>query len=148
MPPAQQHQYQRYRIQQTEHCPNSIDTFLTDVAHRFSSILPTGVEPVKVNLATSGCWVNTLAIPLESLPTTTLNTPAGVPARSSSSAMANAESDVKVAGRTTKVKHAAKAAAAFLAIIALGKFHGVMEVTKPRADIDQTKSKNFYLIAL
>ena len=111
--------------------PNSIDTFLTDVAHWLSNVLPTGVEPVKVNFAISGCWVNTSPMPRASSPTTTLNTPAGIPALSASSAMASAESGVCFAGRTTKVQPAANAAAALRAIMALGKFHGVIEATTP-----------------
>ena len=46
--------------------PNSIDTFLTPDAHCLIRLLPTAVEPVKVNLATSVWVVNTSPIPLAS----------------------------------------------------------------------------------
>ena len=60
-----------------------------------------------------------------------MNTPAGIPALSASSAIANADSGVNVAGRTTNVQPAANAAAALRAIMALGKFQGVIEATTP-----------------
>ena len=56
-----------------------------------------------------------------------------MPACSANSAMANADNGVCVAGRTTKVQPAASAAAALRAIIALGKFHGVIAATTPTA---------------
>ena len=57
---------------------------------------------------------------------TTLNTPAGTPARSASSASASAENGVCDAGFSTTVQPAASAGPALRVIIASGKFHGVM----------------------
>ena len=62
---------------------------------------------------------------------TTLNTPAGTPARSASSASASAENGVCDAGLTTTVQPAASAGPALRVIIAIGKFHGVMQPTTP-----------------
>ena len=70
--------------------PNSIETFFTVRADCSMSILPTSVEPVKVILRTIGFEVISPPIaPAE--PVTTLNTPAGTPARSANSASAVAE---------------------------------------------------------
>jgi len=65
------------------------------------------------------------------LPVSTLNTPFGTPARSASTAMANAEYGVWVAGFTTIVQPAASAGPALRVIIAAGKFHGVMATVTP-----------------
>ena len=62
-----------------------------------------------------------------------MNTPAGIPACSANSAIASADKGVCAAGRTTNVQPAASAAAALRAIIALGKFHGVIAATTPTA---------------
>ena len=61
--------------------PNSIETFLTVSAHCLSRIFPVSVEPVKVNLRTAGLPVNSPPMPRESVPTTILITPLGMPAR-------------------------------------------------------------------
>ncbi len=45
--------------------------------------------------------------------------------------MASAESGVSAAGRATKAQPAASAGATLRAIIALGKFQGVIEATTP-----------------
>ena len=70
--------------------PSSSDTFLMVSALWRISSLPTGVEPVKLSLRTCGWRVSSAPIACE-LPVTTLNTPAGMPARSASSAIASAE---------------------------------------------------------
>ena len=54
-----------------------------------------------------------------------------MPARWASSAIAKADSGVWAAGFTTNVQPAAKAGATLRAIIAFGKFHGVMAATTP-----------------
>ena len=54
-------------------------------------------------------------------PVMTENTPAGIPARSASSASASAESGVSAAGLQTKAQPAASAGPALRVIIALGK---------------------------
>ena len=64
-------------------------------------------------------------------PTTTLRTPEGTPALSASSAIASAESGVSDAGLMTILQPAASAGAALRAIMALGKFQGVMAATTP-----------------
>ena len=64
-------------------------------------------------------------------PTLTLNTPAGIPARSPSSARARAEKGVAEAGLTTMVQPAASAGPALRVIIAAGKFHGVIAAHTP-----------------
>ncbi|KAF0770265.1 Uncharacterized protein FWK35_00004356 [Aphis craccivora] len=62
---------------------------------------------------------------------TMLNTPLGMPASSANFAKANAVIGVFSAGFMTHVHPAAKAAPAFLVIIAIGKFHGVIRPTGP-----------------
>ena len=62
---------------------------------------------------------------------TTLNTPAGIPARSANTPMTMADSGVSAAGRATKEQPAASAGAALRVIMALGKFHGVMDAATP-----------------
>ena len=59
-------------------------------------------------------------------PQTTFSTPGGIPARTASSPSASADSGVAGAGLTTIVQPAASAGAALRAIIAIGKFHGVI----------------------
>jgi hypothetical protein len=60
-----------------------------------------------------------------------LKTPAGIPARSASSASASAENGVCDAGFSTTVQPHAIAGPALRVIIASGKFHGVMQPTTP-----------------
>ena len=110
--------------------PNSIVVRLRVGAHCSSSSLPTAVLPVKLSLRTSGLPVSSAPISC-GLPTTTLKQPAGKPARSASSAMASADSGVSSAGLTTTVQPAASAGATLRAIIALGKFQGVIAATTP-----------------
>ncbi len=100
-------------------------------AHCFIRMRPTSVEPVKVSLRTFGFEHISAPIPLESLPGIIDSTPFGTPARSARTAMAMAESGVSLAGRATKVQPEASAGATLRAIIALGKFHGVIEATTP-----------------
>ncbi len=64
-------------------------------------------------------------------PVTTFSTPAGSPARSASTASASAENGVCGAGLTTMEQPAASAAPALRAIIAAGKFHGVIAAQTP-----------------
>ena len=66
-----------------------------------------------------------------SLPVSTLNTPAGTPARCASSARASAVIGVWLAGLTTMVQPAANAGPALRVIIAAGKFQGVMAAHTP-----------------
>ena len=61
----------------------------------------------------------------------TLNTPAGMPARKASSAIAKADNGVCEAGRTMMVQPAANAGATLRVIMAFGKFHGVIAAQTP-----------------
>jgi hypothetical protein len=61
----------------------------------------------------------------------TLKMPAGMPACSARTAMANAENGVSGAGLTMHGQPAANAGPALRVIIAAGKFHGVMAATTP-----------------
>src|SRR5690606_27534242 len=84
-----------------------------------------------VILRTVGVAQKARPIPTLSEDGMTLKTPAGIPARWASSAIASAERGVCVAGRATKLQPAASAGATLRAIIALGKFQGVIEATTP-----------------
>ena len=92
---------------------------------------PTSVEPVKVSLRTLGCAQKILPTLELEREVTTLKTPVGTPARSASTAMASALSGVSPAGFATKLHPAASAGATLRAIIAFGKFQGVIEVATP-----------------
>jgi hypothetical protein len=80
---------------------------------------PTGVEPVNDSLRTIGFDVSSPPIAFGS-PVTTLNTPAGTPARSASTASASAENGVASAGFTTIGQPAASAGPTLRVIIAAG----------------------------
>ncbi len=92
---------------------------------------PTSVEPVKVSLRTLGFSQNSLPTSDDRDEVTTDRMPLGRPARSPNTAIASAESGVSAAGRATKPQPTASAGPALRAIIALGKFHGVMLPTTP-----------------
>ena len=62
---------------------------------------------------------------------TMLKTPAGMPARSASTASAIAENGVSCEGWATAVQPAASAAAALRVSMAAGKFHGVTSAATP-----------------
>ena len=110
--------------------PSSIDVRFIVFAQSATSFLPTGVEPVKVSLRTTGFEV--ISSPISAvLPLTMLMTPAGMPARSASSANAFADSGVAFAGLQTTVQPTASAGAILRASIAFGKFQGVMQATTP-----------------
>ena len=110
--------------------PSSRLTFLTVPAHCSMSCFPISVEPVKLNLRTTGFEVISRPISAD-FPVMTLNTPAGTPARSASSARARAERGVAVAGLTTIGHPAARAGPALRVIIAAGKFQGVTAAVTP-----------------
>jgi len=110
--------------------PSSSDSFLSVGAHWAASRRPTSVEPVKVSLRTSGLAVSSAPMG-RAPPVSTLNTPAGTPARWASSAMARALSGVWVAGFTMMVQPAARAGATLRVIMAAGKFQGVMAAHTP-----------------
>ncbi|MNG13593.1 hypothetical protein D3C84_972810 [compost metagenome] len=81
-------------------------------------------------MRTIGLLVSSLPMS-PALPETTLNTPAGMPARWASSARAKAENGVCEAGLSTMVQPAARAGPALRVIIAAGKFHGVIAAVTP-----------------
>lgn len=83
--------------------PNSSDIFLIVPAHCSIRILPTRIEPVKVIFRTFWLEHSSLPTPDASVEGITLNTPAGIPARSPSTAIANADKGVNSAGRATNV---------------------------------------------
>ena len=91
---------------------------------------PISVEPVKATLATSGCSTSRVPTVLP-LPTTTWNTPSGMPASRASSARRSADSGVISAGFTTMVLPVARAGPIFHEVMASGKFHGTMAATTP-----------------
>src|SRR3954470_117428 len=70
--------------------PSSMLVFLMVGAHCASSFAPTSVDPVKVSLRTSGLPVSSPPVSPEG-PVITLQTPAGMPARSARTASASAE---------------------------------------------------------
>src|SRR5690606_2338833 len=88
-------------------------------------------EPVKVSFRISGFSQNSLPMSDDRDEVTMLNNPLGTPARSASTASASAESGVSAAGRPTNPQPAAMAGPHLRVIIALGKFHGVIEPTTP-----------------
>ena len=71
--------------------PNSRLTFFTVPAALAMICLPIGVEPVKPILRTIGFVASSSPMADALLPTTMLNTPAGMPARSARTARARAE---------------------------------------------------------
>ena len=117
--------------------PSSRETFLTVDAHCAISNLPTSVEPVNEIFRTVGFDVSSPPTSAAA-PVTTFRTPFGMPARSPSTASASAEKGVCDAGLATTVQPAASAGPTFLVIIAMGKFHGVMQPTTPIASLMTT----------
>ena len=95
------------------------------------SILPTGVDPVKVSFLTILFEVSSAPIAGASIPGSTLNSPLGNPARSANSTNANDDKGVSAAGFKTMAQPTANAGAALRVIMPLGKFHGVIAATTP-----------------
>ena len=114
--------------------PSSSDMRLTlDELWRISS-LPTRVEPVNEMLRMR-LSLHSTSDTVAGSPVTTLNTPAGMPARSASSASASAEYGVSLAGLTMTGQPAASAAPALRVIIASGKFQGVNIAETPTGSL-------------
>ena len=111
--------------------PSSIEHFSTWSAACFSRMRPTSVDPVKVSLRISGFSQNSFPISDDRFEVITEKRPAGTPARSASTASASADKGVSAAGRATKPQPAARAGATFRAIIAFGKFQGVIDAATP-----------------
>ena len=113
--------------------PSSSESFFTVGAHWRIRMRPTSVEPVNDR------W-RTMSLSHSALPTSTdcaasavtmLRTPAGMPARCASSALASADSGVCSAGLMMTGQPAASAGATLRVIIAIGKFHGVIAAHTP-----------------
>ncbi|MNY30218.1 hypothetical protein D3C86_1643120 [compost metagenome] len=101
------------------------------------------MEPVKLMWRTTSLAHSTLpmAIELSLSAGRMLNTPAGTPARSASSAAARAVSGVSSAGLMTTGQPAASAGATLRVIIASGKFHGVMAAHTPMGCLSTSKRR-------
>ncbi|MGY3454872.1 hypothetical protein ACVWW5_000322 [Bradyrhizobium sp. LM3.4] len=110
--------------------PSSRPSRFTPTEACWYRILPTAVDPVKPTKRTAGCSHSTLPIGAAS-PVTMLNTPLGTPAFSASTASANADSGVSLAGFSTTVQPAASAGETLRVIIEFGKFHGVIAPQTP-----------------
>ena len=96
-----------------------------------SKILPTSVEPVKVSFLIIGFSQNSFPMSDEREDGIIVKIPFGMPALSARTPIANADSGVSAAGRAIKAQPAASAGPAFLVIIALGKFQGVIDAATP-----------------
>ncbi|MNV84605.1 hypothetical protein D3C71_1784910 [compost metagenome] len=91
---------------------------------------PTWVEPVNANRLTSGCAAS--AAPASApIPVTTLTTPGGRPASSSSSAVRRMARDASSAGLMTAVQPVAKTGPRTCICENSGPFQGIMAPTTP-----------------
>ncbi len=111
--------------------PSSIDALITCGAHSSSSRRPTAVEPVNDSLRTRGSARTASASGAGSAVQTTLTTPCGTPASSSSRAIASAVRGVSCAGLSTTVQPAASAGPSLRVAMAAGKFQGVISSEIP-----------------
>ena len=115
--------------------PSSIDVRRMLSADALSSAAPTSVEPVNESLRSRGSASSGPEMVRADAEGTTLITPVGSPRPSSSSRMISATyavvSGVSCAGLMTTVQPAASAGATLRAIIAIGKFHGVISRAGP-----------------
>ena len=91
---------------------------------------PAPVEPVKLTLAMPGWPVSAVPVVGPS-PRTTLTMPAGMPARTASSATRREEKGVISEGFSTTALPAASAGPSFQPAIDRGKFQGVIAATTP-----------------
>ena len=111
--------------------PSSSDTRCRRSADDRTSSLPTSVEPVKVTFATRSSLEQGAGHASGDAAVTRLTTPGGKPAASIASNRRTADSGVCSAGLTTMVQPAARAGASLRAIMASGKFHGVIATATP-----------------
>ena len=85
---------------------------------------------MNATFATSGC--STSGAPTSApKPVTTLTTPGGKPASSTSFMNSSADADVNSDGLMTTVLPAASAGASFHAVSSSGEFHGTIAATTP-----------------
>ena len=110
--------------------PSSSDTFLIVAAHCAISSLPTSVDPVNEILRTDGIR-RQLAADLGRRAGDDVEHARGDAGALASTASASAENGVCDAGLATTVQPAASAGPTLRVIIAIGKFHGVMQPTTP-----------------
>ncbi len=113
--------------------PSSSESFFSVGAHCCISLMPTAVEPVNESLRTIGFSQSSAPTSRDAAASAviTLNSPAGMPARSASATSASAENGVCGAGLRTMAQPAANAGPALRVIMALGKFHGVIAAVTP-----------------
>src|SRR5688572_17760621 len=91
---------------------------------------PVASDPVNATLATSGC--STSGAPTSGpSPVTTLTTPGGKPACSTSFMNSSVDAEVYSDGWMTTVLPAASAGASFHASSSSGEFHGTIAATTP-----------------
>ena len=110
--------------------PSSSVTLLMFSAAAAATALPVAVDPVNATLSTPECAASVAPTSRER-PVTTLTTPGGKPACSTSSANASVDAGACSDGLTTTVQPAASAGASFQVISSSGEFHGVIAATTP-----------------
>ncbi len=117
--------------------PSSSESFFSVSAERRARCLPTGVEPVKLILRTraSSSQASTTSGVRWREAVTMFGTPGGTPASSARATSASEVRGVSSAGLQTTVQPAARAGAILRAIIAAGKFQGVMAATTPTGSL-------------
>ena len=94
------------------------------------SILPTGIEPVKVTLRMTGELIR-CSETTDGTPKTTFTTPAGSPASCNARTMAMVVPGVSSEGLMMHEQPAPRAPAILRAGVTAGKFHGVNAATGP-----------------
>src|SRR5690349_8473337 len=108
---------------------------------------PTSVDPVNDTLRTVG--FAHISPPMEGAsPVITFSTPGGKPARSASTASANAENGVASAGLMTTVQPAASAGDTLRVIIDDGKFHGVIAAQTPTGSLTTTSLRSLPIVGM
>src|SRR4051794_38459873 len=100
------------------------------------SLRPTSVDPVNDSLRRRGSAISGAESADDFDVCTTLTTPAGTPASSSSCVKKIVVSGVRAGGLMTTVQPAASAGAILRVAIANGKFHGVMKKQGPTGRCD------------
>ena len=85
---------------------------------------------MKATLSTPGCATSGAPAAAPN-PVTTLKTPGGKPASTTSSANSSVDAGACSAGLTTTVHPAASAGASFQLMSSTGEFHGVIAATTP-----------------
>lgn len=117
--------------------PSSRDNRFTVSLLSFISSLPTGVEPVNDTFLTTAFVHISSPTSLvdDASAVTNSNTPPGIPARMARTESATAVRGVRSLGFRTTVHPAASAGPAFLVIMAMGKFHGVISPHTPTASL-------------